>query len=90
MANAPKGGGSIVSTTRNSSMMKQSKGQTAVTTGQNIAKASTPTKGGPKASGGSVGGMPSTKSTHDGTGQAGDAGMGLGGGKKLGNHYSNS
>lgn len=86
---APKGGGSIVSTTRNGSLMKQSKGQSAVTSGMNIAKASTPTKSGPKASGGSTGGMGSTSKTHSGTDRAGDAGAGLGGGKKLGCIYGN-
>lgn len=87
---APKGGGSIVSTTRNASVMAQSKGQSAVTKGANIAKASTPTGSKPQASGGSVGGMPSIHSTHTGTKQAGDAGSGVGGGRKLGTHYSNS
>jgi hypothetical protein len=85
----PKGGGSIVSTTRNSSMMKQSKGQSAVMAGENIAKASTPTKSGPKASGGSMGSSPSIHKTHTGTTQAGDAGAGLGGSRKLGCIYGN-
>lgn len=86
---APKGGGSIVSTTRNASIMKTAKGDMADHKGQNIAKASTPTKAGPKGSGGSVGGMPSIKSTHEGTTNAGDAGAGLGGSRKLGSCYGN-
>lgn len=85
---APKGGGSIVSTTRNSSVMKTSKGDlNKDKAGMNIAHASTPTKAGPKASGGSTGGMGSTSKTHSGTDRAGDAGSGLGGGKKLGCIY---
>lgn len=83
----PKGGGSIVSTTRNGSIMKQSKGNMADKAGENIARASTPTKSSPKASGGSTGGMGSTSKTHSGTDRAGDAGSGLGGGKKLGCIY---
>lgn len=86
---APKGGGSIVSTTRNSSLMKQSKGQSAVVSGENIAKAKTPTMSGPKASGGSTGSSPSISKTHSGTTQAGDAGAGLGGSRKLGCIYGN-
>lgn len=85
-----KGGGSIVATTRNGSLMHQSKGQTASVVGENIAKAKVPTKAGPKTSGGSVGGMPSIKSTHVGTNQAGNADSGIGAGRRLGNHYSNS
>ena len=84
---APKGGGSIVSTTRNGSIMKTSKGDRADHAGMNIANASTPTKSGPKASGGSTGGSPSVKQTHSGMDRAGDAGSGLGGGKKLGCIY---
>lgn len=85
---APKGGGSIVSTTRNSSVMKTSKSDLMKDkAGVNIANASTPTKASPKASGGTTGGSPSIKSTHSGTTNAGDAGAGIGGGKKLGCIY---
>lgn len=86
---APKGGGSIVSTTRNASIMKTSKGDMADHKGMNIAKASTPTKASPKGSGGSTGSSPSIKQTHSGTTQAGDAGAGLGGSRKLGCIYGN-
>jgi hypothetical protein len=86
---APKGGGAIVSTTRNSSVMKQSKGQTAVTAGQNIAKASTPTKASSPGSGGKQSGSPSIHTTHSGTTQAGDAASGVGGSRKLGCIYGN-
>ena len=87
---APKGGGSIVSTTRNGSMMKQSKGQAKDTAGPDIASASTPTGKRSSGSGGSTGSSPSVRKTHSGMDQAGDAGAGLGGSRKLGNHYSNS
>lgn len=86
---SPKGGGSIVSTTRNASTMAQKKGNVAMKAGENIAKASTPTKSGPKASGGSTGSSPSIAKTHSGTTQAGDAGAGLGGSRKLGCIYGN-
>lgn len=87
---APKGGGSIVSTTRNSSVMKTSKSDLMKDkAGINIANASTPTKASSKGSGGSTGSSPSTKSTHAGTTNAGDAGAGIGGGKKLGCIYGN-
>jgi hypothetical protein len=86
---SPKGGGSIVSTTRNSSYMDQKKGNNEMKSGANIAKASTPTKSGPKASGGSTGSSPSIHKTHSGTTQAGDAGTGLGGSRKLGCIYGN-
>jgi hypothetical protein len=55
--------------------------------GENIAKEKTPTNNGPKASGGSTGSSPKTSQTHSGTDRAGDAGSGLGGGKKLGCIY---
>lgn len=87
---APKGGGSIVSTTRNSSMMKQSKGQAKDAAGPDIGSASTPTGKSSPGSGGSKGSSPSVHKTHAGMDQAGDAGAGLGGSRKLGNHYSNS
>jgi hypothetical protein len=87
---APKGGGSIVSTTRNSSVMKTSKSDlNKDKAGMNIAHASTPTKASSPGSGGSKGGMPSTKSTHSGTTNAGDAGAGLGGSRSLGCIYGN-
>lgn len=86
---APKGGGSIVTTTRNGSVMKQSKGQSAVTSGMNIAKASTPTKASSPGSGGKQSGSPSIHSTHSGTTQAGDAASGIGGSRKLGCIYGN-
>lgn len=85
---APKGGGSIVSTTRNGSVMKTSKSDLMKDkAGANIAHASTPTNAGPKASGGSTGSSPSVKKTHTGMDRAGDAASGLGGGKKLGCIY---
>jgi hypothetical protein len=84
---APKGGGSIVTTTRNSSNMKTGKGNTAMADGMNIAKASTPSGSRSGGSGGSKGSSPSIKQTHSGTDRAGDAGAGLGGGKKLGCMY---
>jgi len=86
---APKGGGSIVSTTRNASLMKQSKGQSAVIAGENIAKAKTPTNASSPGSGGKTGGSPSIHTTHSGTTQAGDAASGLGGSRKLGCIYGN-
>lgn len=85
-----KGGGSIVSTTRNGSTMAQSKGQATDVKGMNIANASTPAGKRSPNSGGSTGSMPSVRKTHAGMDQAGDAGSGLGGSRKLGNHYSNS
>jgi len=88
-SSAPKGGGKIVSTTRNGSMMKQSSGQTKDVVGQNVANASTPSKSGPKASGGSTGSSPSLQKTFSGADRAGDAASGLGGGHKLGCHYGN-
>lgn len=88
-SSAPKGGGSIVTTTRNSSYMDQKKGNNEMKSGANIAKASTPTKSGPKASGGSTGSSPSVNKTHSGMTQAGDAGAGLGGSRKLGCIYGN-
>lgn len=86
---APKGGGSIVSTTRNGSMMKQSKGQSADMAGPEIASASTPTKKSSPGSGGSKGSSPSVHKTHSGMDRAGDAGADLGGGRKLGAIYQN-
>ena len=89
-SNGPKGVGSIVSTTRNGSTMAQSKGQSKDIKGPDIASASTPTGKRSEGSGGSKGSSPSIHKTHAGTTQAGDAGSGLGGSRKLGNHYSNS
>jgi hypothetical protein len=86
---SPKGGGKIVSTTRNSSMMAQSKGQSKDTAGPDIASASTPSGKRSPGSGGSVGASPSVKKTHSGMDRAGDAGADLGGGRKLGCIYGN-
>lgn len=84
----PKGGGRVVQTTRNSSVMKTGAGNKAMADGMNLTKAQSMGSGSrPKAGGGSTGSSPSIKSTHSGTGQAGDAGAGLGGGKKLGCIY---
>lgn len=86
---SPKGGGSIVSTARNGSFMKQSKGQGADAAGPDVGSASTPTGKRSSGSGGKTGSSPSVKSTFSGMGQAGDAGADLGGGHKLGAIYSN-
>ncbi len=87
---APKGGGSIVSTTRNGAMMSQSKGQAKDVKGPDIASASTPKGKSSPGSGGKTGSSPSLGKTFAGSDRAGDAGTGLGGSRKLGNHYSNS
>jgi hypothetical protein len=86
---APKGGGKIVSTTRNGSFMKQSKGQGADAAGPDIASASTPTGKMAPGSGGKTGSSPSLSKTFVGSGNAGDAGSDLGGGRKLGCIYGN-
>jgi hypothetical protein len=83
------GGGSIVSTTRNGSMMKQSKGQGADAAGPDIASASTPTGKKGSGSGGAKSSSPSLGKTFAGSDRAGDAGAGIGGSHKLGAIYSN-
>src|ERR1700739_949194 len=84
------GGGSIVTTTRNSSVMKTSKSDLMKDkAGINIAKAKKPTKASSPGWGGATGALPSIRSTHEGTTQAGDAGAGIGGGRKLGCTYGN-
>jgi len=76
---SPKGGGELVIGTRDKSNAAQSRGQSADMGGGNAVK------GKSIPSGGTAG----ITSTHMGMTNAGDAGAGVGGGHKLGNHYSN-
>lgn len=83
--NAPKGGGSVVETTRNGSFMAQSKGQSADSKGPDMTKASTPKGARSPGSGGAVKGSNSLNKLYAGSENAGDAGKNVGGGHKLGN-----
>jgi hypothetical protein len=81
---APKGGGSLVIGKRNTSMMNQSKGQ-SMDSAPKANKSITGTgskPGNPVSAGG-------TSKTHSATDRAGDMSQGVGGSRKLGNHYSN-
>jgi hypothetical protein len=87
--NSPKGGGSIVETTRNGSMMAQSKGQNYDAKGPNISSASTPMGKKSPGSGGKTGSSGGLSKNFAGSENAGDAGKNVGGGHKLGNIYAN-